>query len=161
MSSGVGIFRRLLLPGLAFKSVVIGGGYATGRELAEFFLPSGAWGGLAAMALTMAMWSGVCALTFLVARAIGSLDYRSLLQRLLGRGWFLFEITYLALVVLVIAVFGAAAGELGIAVGGWPPLLGTLVLAAIVAAVVLAGNEAVEGLFKYMSVLLYAVYAVT
>lgn len=161
MSSGVGIFRRLLLPGLAFKSVVIGGGYATGRELAEFFLPSGAWGGLAAMALTMVMWSVVCALTFLVARAIGSLDYRALLGRLLGRGWFLFEITYLSLVVLVIAVFGAAAGELGAAVGGWPPLAGTLVLSAVVAVVVLAGNEAVEGLFKYMSVLLYGVYAVT
>ena len=40
-------FQRFLLPGLAFKAVVIGGGYATGRELAEFFLPSGPWGGLA------------------------------------------------------------------------------------------------------------------
>ena len=39
-------FQRFLLPGLAFKAVVIGGGYATGRELAEFFLPSGPWGGL-------------------------------------------------------------------------------------------------------------------
>lgn len=160
MSAG-GLFRRFLLPGLAFKSVVIGGGYATGRELAEFFLPSGAWGGLAAMVLTMVVWSVVCALTFLVARAIGSRDYRSLLQRLLGRGWFLFEITYLSLVVLVIAVFGAAAGELGMAVSGWSPLVGTIVLAAVVAVVVMAGNEAVEGLFKYMSVLLYAVYAVT
>ena len=45
-------FQRFLLPGFAFKAVVIGGGYATGRELAEFFLPSGAWGGLAAMALS-------------------------------------------------------------------------------------------------------------
>ena len=40
-------FQRFLLPGLAFKAVVIGGGYATGRELAEFFLPSGPWGGIA------------------------------------------------------------------------------------------------------------------
>jgi uncharacterized membrane protein YkvI len=32
-------FQRYLLPGLAFKAVVIGGGYATGRELAEFFMP--------------------------------------------------------------------------------------------------------------------------
>ena len=28
-------FQRFLLPGFAFKAVVIGGGYATGRELAE------------------------------------------------------------------------------------------------------------------------------
>ena len=41
VSSGPGMFRRLILPGLAFKAIVIGGGYATGRELAEYFLPSG------------------------------------------------------------------------------------------------------------------------
>ena len=34
-------FKRIVLPGLAFKAVVIGGGYATGREIAEFFLPAG------------------------------------------------------------------------------------------------------------------------
>ena len=32
-------------------AVIIGGGYATGRELAEYFVPSGPWGGLAAMLL--------------------------------------------------------------------------------------------------------------
>ena len=44
-------FQRFILPGLAFKAVVIGGGYATGREIAEFFLPAGPWGGVAAMAV--------------------------------------------------------------------------------------------------------------
>lgn len=38
-------FQRVLLPGFAFKAVIIGGGYATGRELVEFFFPSGPWGG--------------------------------------------------------------------------------------------------------------------
>src|ERR1044072_7007374 len=41
-------FQRFVLPGLAFKAVVIGGGYATGREIAEFFLPAGPWGGVGA-----------------------------------------------------------------------------------------------------------------
>jgi uncharacterized membrane protein YkvI len=41
-----GLFRRLILPGFAFKAVVIGGGYATGRELAAYFMPSGPWGGV-------------------------------------------------------------------------------------------------------------------
>jgi uncharacterized membrane protein YkvI len=53
-------FQRFLLPGFAFKAVVIGGGYATGRELAEFFLPSGPWGGIAAMVLAMILWSAIC-----------------------------------------------------------------------------------------------------
>ena len=34
-------FRRYLLPGFVFEAAVIGGGYATGRELVEFFLPAG------------------------------------------------------------------------------------------------------------------------
>ena len=40
-ASGHSWFRRFLLPGLGVKAVVIGGGYATGRELAEFFLSRG------------------------------------------------------------------------------------------------------------------------
>lgn len=85
-------FKRLLLPGLSFKAVVIGGGYATGREIAEFFLPAGAWGGIAAIALATAIWSAVCVATFLVARAARARDYRAFFKVLLGRGWILFEI---------------------------------------------------------------------
>jgi hypothetical protein len=54
------VFQRLILPGFALKAVVIGGGYATGRELATFFLPSGPWGGLYGMLLSMLIWSVVC-----------------------------------------------------------------------------------------------------
>ena len=50
---GASWFQRFLLPGFAFKAVVIGGGYATGRELAEFFLGSGPQGGLMGMVLAM------------------------------------------------------------------------------------------------------------
>src|SRR5207342_870425 len=71
--AGSSFFQRYLLPGFAFKAVVIGGGYATGRELAEFFLPSGAWGGLAAMALSMAIFSLCCVVTFLFARRFGEI----------------------------------------------------------------------------------------
>ena len=55
-------FKRLLLPGLGFKAVVIGGGYATGRELAEFFLSAGPRGGLLAILLATILFSLLCAL---------------------------------------------------------------------------------------------------
>ena len=75
-------FQRFLLPGLAFKAVVIGGGYATGRELAEFFLPSGPRGGLAGDRCSRcSLFSLVCIATFLFARATGTRDYRSFFQR--------------------------------------------------------------------------------
>jgi uncharacterized membrane protein YkvI len=153
-------FQRYLLPGLAFKAVVIGGGYATGRELAEYFLPAGPWGGLAAMLLAMLIWSGVCVVTFEFARATGAEDYRSFFRALLGRFWPIFEITYLLFVVLILAVFGAAAGAIAHAVLGVPPILGTLALMLAIAGVATFGNESVERLFKYVSILLYAVYAI-
>ncbi|MFT3790185.1 MAG: hypothetical protein QM741_03715 [Rudaea sp.] len=151
-------FQRYLLPGFAFKAVVIGGGYATGRELAEFFLPSGPRGGLAAMLLAMLLWSIVCMATFLFARAHGARDYLSFFRALLGRGWIVFEIAYLIFVVLILAVFGAAAGEIGTALTGLPPLSGTLALLVAIAAFAMFGNASVERLFKYVSFLLYGVY---
>ena len=152
-------FQRLVLPGFAFKAVVIGGGYATGREIAEFFLPAGPWGGLAGIALATAIWSAVCALTFLFARAFRAREYRSFFQALLGRGWVVFEVAYALFVVLVLAVFGAAAGEIGAATLGWPKLAGTAALMACIALAVAFGNTVVERLFAGVSVLLYGVYA--
>jgi uncharacterized membrane protein YkvI len=152
-------FQRRLLPGLAFKAVVIGGGYATGRELAEFFLPSGPWGGVAAILLATVIWSVVCVATFLFARASGARDYQSFVRALLGPGWIVFEAAYVLFVVLILAVFGAAAGAIGAATLGLPTVVGTLALMLAIALVTAYGNTSVERLFAYVSFLLYGVYA--
>jgi uncharacterized membrane protein YkvI len=151
-------FQRFLLPGFAFKAVVIGGGYATGRELAEFFLPSGPWGGIAAMLLAMVIWSVVCVATFLFARWSGARDYLTFIRALLGPGWIAFEAAYLLFVVLILAVFGAAAGAIAAATLGVPHIFGTLALMALIALFAAFGNLSVERLFKYVSFLLYGVY---
>ena len=52
-------FQRYLLPGFVFESAVIAGGYATGRELVQFFLPAGPWGGVLGMIVSMLFWSAV------------------------------------------------------------------------------------------------------
>lgn len=153
-------FQRYLLPGFAFKGVVIGGGYATGRELAEFFLPHGPIGGMLAILLAMLVWSVICALTFLLAQKLRAFDYRAFFRGLLGRAWFLFEIAYVPFLILLLAVFGAAAGEIGAATFGAPVVVGSLAFVAAVAAVTTFGNDSVEGLFKWMTLFLYAVYAV-
>lgn len=153
-------FQRFLLPGLAFKAVVIGGGYATGRELAEFFLPSGPQGGLQGMLLAMLVWSAVCALTFAFAQATASFDYRTFFRRLLGRAWGVFEVAYVLFLVLILAVFGAAAGAIVHAMFDLPELVGTLGLMASIGLFAAFGNQAVERLFKWVSFLLYGVYLV-
>jgi uncharacterized membrane protein YkvI len=154
-----GWFKRLLLPGLAFKAVVIGGGYATGRELAEFFLSAGPRGGLLAILLATILFSLLCAITFLVARRLQTYDYRSFFQQLLGPAWPLFELTYLLFVVLILAVYGAAAGAIGTAVFGAPLWVGTVALMVGIAGFVAFGNTTVERLFRDVSYLLYGVYA--
>lgn len=153
-----GRFRRWILPGLAFKAAVIGGGYATGRELAEYFIPSGPQGGVLAILVAMFAWSALCALTFALAHATRSYDYRTFFANLLGPFAFVFELAYLVFMVLILAVFGAAAGAIGQAVFGWPTLVGTLLLMLAIGAFTAFGNHSVERLFKYVSFLLYGVY---
>ncbi|AQR73783.1 hypothetical protein [Sphingomonas sp. LM7] len=157
--AGSSWFQRFLLPGFAMKAVIIGGGYATGRELAEYFLPSGPWGGLAGMLLAMLLWSVIAATTFAYARLAGALDYRAFFADLLGPAWVAFEIAYVLFVILILAVFGASAGAIGAAMFGWPSFVGALLLAGGILATVSLGNAAVEGVFKYVSFLLYGVYA--
>ena len=153
-------FQRFVLPGFAFKAVVIGGGYATGRELAEFFMPSGPRGGVLGMLLAMGIWSAVCATTFVFARTANAHNYLSFFKSLLGPFWPVFELAYVLLLVLILAVFGAAAGAIGAALFGWPTLVGTLCLVAGIALFTTLGNVSVERLFKWVTFFLYGVYAV-
>src|SRR3954465_811568 len=150
---------RWVLPGLGVKAVVIGGGYATGRELAEFFLSRGPWGGLYAILFATLLFSMFCALTFVAALRFRTFDYRSFFKQLLGPAWPLFELSYLLFVVLILAVYGAAAGAIGDAVFSAPLWIGTVVLAVLIAGIVAFGNKAVERLFRDVSYLLYGVYA--
>jgi len=154
------LFQRYLLPGLAFKAVVIGGGYATGRELVTFFLPSGARGGLLAMLLAMGIWSGIGSMTFVFALQTGSRDYRTFFSHLLGPFWPVFEVSYFLALMVVLAVFAAAAAAIGEALFGWPPVCGALCLMVAITLVATWGNDAVERLFKYVSFFLYGTYVV-
>jgi len=159
MNPRASVFQRLILPGFALKAVVIGGGYATGRELATFFLPSGPRGGLYAMLLSMLIWSLVCAVTFLFALQTHSLDYRTFFRHLLGRFWPVFELALVLAMVVILAVYAAAAGAIGQALFAWPLFAGSLLLVVCVTLIASFGNEGVERLFKYVTYFLYATYA--
>jgi uncharacterized membrane protein YkvI len=151
-------FRRYLLPGFVFQGITIGGGYATGRELIEFFMPAGPAGGLLGMLVTMAVFSAVLAASFELVRLTLSYDYRSFFKMLLGRGWVLFEIAYILLLIIVLSVIGAAAGEIAGNTFGLPPLAGTLGLIGIIGLLLFYGSELVERSTACISIALYAVY---
>ena len=153
-------FKRYLLPGFVFESAVIAGGYATGRELVEFFLPAGPWGGLLGMAVSMLVWSVVLMLSFELARMARTYDYRSFFKVLLGRGWFLFEIGYFLLMIIILAVMGAAAGEIVHSLFGLPKLIGSLGMIAATGAMLFYSSAAIEKFLTLSVGYLYLVYLV-
>ena len=104
------LYRKYLLPGFVFQSIVIGGGYGTGRELVEFFLTEGPAGGYLGMLISTVIWGVILALSFELARAGRFFDYRTFLSSLLGRGWVAFEVLYVLQVILTVAVVGSASG---------------------------------------------------
>ena len=105
-------FQKYLLPGFVFQSVVVGGGYGTGRELVQFFLTKGPFGGYLGMLTATLIWGLILALGLELARMERSFDYRTFTKNLLGRGWWGFEVLYVASTILTIAVVGSASGEL-------------------------------------------------
>ena len=158
--SGHSRFARWFLPGFVFQSVIIGGGYATGRELVEFFLTSGPLAGLVSMLIVTSIFSICMALSFELARMYRTYDYRTFLKTLIGPGWIAFEILWAILVVLILAVLGAASGELVSARLGWPPLVGTVSMLALIGILVFFGSSLIEKALAGWSFLLYGVYAV-
>jgi uncharacterized membrane protein YkvI len=153
-------WRPYLIPGLIFQSVIIGGGYATGRELVEFFLPAGPLAGLYGLVVAGLVFALVMGVAYEFARVTGSLDYRSFCRQLLGPAWVLYEVAYLSLVVLILAVVGAAAGELVSDVTGLPEYAGTLAMTALVGVLTFYGSKAIANVLAAWSVLLYLAYVV-
>lgn len=160
MRSRSGFFRRYLLAGFVFQSVVIAGGYGTGRELVEFFLTRGPTGGLLAIAVSTAIWSAVAMVSFELARRHRAYDYRSFFRLLLGRGWVLFEILYVVALLLVLAVVAAAAGQILLELFGLPYWVGVVGVMAAIAALDLGGSTVIERTLAGWSIVLYAVYLV-
>ena len=153
-------FRRYLLPGLVFQSIIIAGGYGTGRELVEFFLEYGPTGGLLGMLPSTVLVSVTCMVGFEFARAYGSYDYRSYFKHLLGRGWFLYEIGYLTAVLLILAVIGSAGGTFLAETFGIPGWVGAVGLLLAVGVLVFRGTGTIERFFAGWSFLLYGAYIV-
>ena len=151
-------FQRYLLPGFVFQSAIIGGAYGSGRELVEFFLSHGPIGGLLGMVVTMTIFSVVLMAAYEFSRKFRLFDYQSFCQRLLGRAWPLYEILFVLMMILVISVVGAAAGDILKDAFGLPELAGTAAVMVLTALLVFYGTPAIERFLALWSFVLYATY---
>lgn len=156
---GSPVFKKYLLPGFVFQSVVIAGGYGTGRELVEYFLNYGPLGGVLGMFLvTTLLWSTLLAVTFEFSRKYQAYDYRTFFMGLMGRFWVIFEILYLALLFIVLAVIGSAAGILLRDNFGLPYLVGVMGMLAAIGFLTFKGSRLIERFLSGWSIVLYLVY---
>ena len=151
-------WTRALTPGLVFQSVLVGGGYGTGAEIARYFGSHGLLGGLLGLGVTAAAWALLCAVTFEFARVFRTYDYGSLMRRLLGRAGFLYDFCFYAMLLLVLGVVNATAGASLHALTGLPSWVGVALLSAGVILLVLKGTETIERALSLWAYVLYAVF---
>ena len=149
--------RVVVVPAAVFQSVIFGGAYGTGREVAEFISVLGPIGGILALALAGLGWGLTMALSFELARIGKSYDYRGFLKLLIGPAWIAFEILFLLSLLIVLAVNGSAAGSVLNDQFGIPTLVGVGLLFAAVVALNYSGRSLLE---KSMTICMLALLTV-
>ncbi|HEY5645323.1 MAG TPA: hypothetical protein VIS76_05250, partial [Pseudomonadales bacterium] len=152
------LLKIYLLPGAILQSVMIGGGYGTGRELVEFFTRHGVGNGFVGQLIATAMISTIFAISLMLCVRFQAYDYRSFFKILLGRGWFLFEVLLVVLFVLVLAVMGSAAGRILEDQFGLPERAGAFVMLIVVVVLTFFGRELITRVLASWSILLYLVF---
>lgn len=149
--------KRIFLPGIILQSVLIGGGYATGREIVEYGAKFGASGWISGLAIFTG-FSVMSILSMEACRQWKVYDYKSLLQKMVGKGWVAYEVVYLALSILIIAVMAAAAGELLYSTLGFNKWLGVSIIIITVGFLHYKGDETIARLETVGTIALFAAY---
>ena len=152
--------RVYLIPGAVFQSVLVGGGYGTGREIVEFFTRFGGLGGLLAILVTWICWTVVLGLTYEFARVFGTQNYRDFFRELLGRAWVIFEVLFVVMLLLVLAVVASAAGEILQDRFGIPYLLGLTVMLTAVGVLTFFGRGVVTKSLAIWTVFIYVTFVI-
>lgn len=139
---------------------MIGGGYGTGREVMQYFTQFGLWGGIGAMAVACVAMSCFLAFLFEAARYFRAYDYMSLCRPLLGPVFPALELLNVLMLLLVLAVLGAATGQILEDSVGLPPWLGAITLMVPIAVLAFLGRKTVTSVLTWSSAYLYLVFAV-
>lgn len=152
-------FKRVFLPGIILQSVLIGGGYATGREIVEYGGKFGASGWVSGLAIFFG-FSLIAFLSMEASRFWNVYDYKSLLKKLIGPGWIAYEIVYLLLAVLIIAVMASAAGEILNQTLNFNKWVGVVLITVVVGFLNYKGEEMIAKLETIGSIALFIAYFV-
>lgn len=154
-----GKFGRFMLPGIVLQSVLIGGGYATGREIVEYGAKFGAIGWLAGLGTFLA-FAVVAVLSFELIRLYKVYDYKSFIKEIGGPLWMVFDVVYFLFMVVIIAVMASATGSIVEQTLGLNYWTGVVAITVVVGILNFFGEHLIERFETYGTIVLYAGYII-
>lgn len=160
MSRSAEFLKIYIVPAMVFQGITVGGGYGTGREIVEYFTQYGPGAGLLGMLVTTLCMAAVLVISFEFARRFRVYDYRSMVGRLIGPGWVLYEFLAVAMVILVLAVTGSAAGNILADAFGIPVWCGVVLMFVLIVVLNFYGREVVIRAVSLWTVLLVTVFVI-
>lgn len=150
---------KYLLPGIILQSVLMGGGYATGREIIEYGGKFGAYGWISGV-FTFVAFAVIAILTFELARIYRIYDYKSILKQIIGKAWPIYDVLYVILLFLIISVMASATGEILQQTIGLDYMVGVVILILIVAFLNFFGSAFIAKFETYGTIALYVAYII-
>ncbi|WOH36171.1 hypothetical protein RI844_12405 [Thalassotalea fonticola] len=154
------IFKTYFLPGFVIQSVLMAGGFGTGREIVEFFTNFGSVGGLLGLLTAFILFSLVISLSFKFSLKFAAFDYQNFFSNLIGKFAISYEITYLLSLVLVLSIISAAAGKLIADYLLLPKIAGIILLLVLILSLLTFGRKHVANFLVLSTSCVYLVLSV-
>lgn len=154
-----GGFGKFILPGIILQSVMIGGGYATGREIVEYGGKFGALGWLSGLG-TFLGFAVIAALSYELIRLTKAYDFKSFMKTIGGPLWMVFDVVYLLFMVVIIAVMASATGNIVEQTLGLNYWVGVVAITVVVAILNFYGSRLIERFETLGTVALYVGYII-
>lgn len=148
---------KLVLPGIVLQSVLMGGGYATGREIVEYGGKFGAMGWVSGL-FTFLTFTVIAVITFELARIYRIYDYKSIVKQIVGPVWFVYDILYVVLLFLIISIMASATGEILQQTIGLSQYIGIILLIILVGFLNFFGSSVIAKFETWGTIALYVCY---
>lgn len=153
------LIKTYFNPGFVLMSVMLGGGFATGREIVQFGGIYGAKGWIVGLFIAIG-FSILAMLSFEIARLYNAYDYRTHLKIYAGPLSIVFDIIFFILSLLVMSVMSSATGNVLKDTIGLPYYAGVILIIAISALVMFFGQSVIEKVEVWGAIALYIGYII-
>lgn len=150
---------QYLSPGFVLMSVMIGGGFATGREIVQYGGQYGSRGWIVGLTIALT-FSVLCVISFEIARKFKVYDYRSHLKVYAGPLAYVYDVIFFVSSLLVMSVMASATGDILQETMNFPYYAGVVIIIVISALLSFFGQKLIEKFAVAGAVALYIGYII-